>query len=249
MRKEQGQGGNLGNEVRESVRELLERSRDLTAGALGALGDDDNPQDIPTITAALVLSEGLNRTVREALGGSGEHVIFSADQQHPQDGQITTPEPILGTRPDLSTARENEDKPKTFGELLRVRIREFLPDQQEFTKQDIFQLVKNIRGAKKILAKESRRKFNKGEVTLILARVLTTPSRVAEEKLKTKQFYNQRDLAITFGSHFTLENLARWSKEIGHDWIDKQEVDSDTAMQIRGLGMLEKLKERDSLKA
>lgn len=248
MEKEQGQGENLGNEVRKSVRELLERSRDLTAGALGALEDNGNP-DIPVITAALQLSEGLNATVRGVMGGGNtEHVIFSQNQ-YPQNEQVATLKYTSTTRHDLPTARENGNKPKTFGELLKVKIGEFLLDQQEFTKQEIYQFVKNVRGVRNILTKESRHKFNKEEVTLILAKILTTPFRVTEEKLKTKRSYSQRDLAITFGSHFTLENLARWSKEIGHDWIDKPEVDSDTAMQIRGLGMLEKLKERDSLKA
>lgn len=250
MEKEQLQH-RLKEHIINSFHDLLARNSDLAKAVQDAVEIGDF--DVAEISAALQLSEGISRTVREVIGGVEEHVIFSrdhisTDQPLPQEiqpevhlgQQQVGPTPLIQQGIVLEGVQEilgQQEKPKTFGELLVQKLDRALPEKQEFTRQELCSFTENIRGTKGIFESHGGSEFNREESIKILQEVLSSPG----GNLKQKRRYSRQAIFLSFPRMQPSIFLDEWSSTIEHDWSETPEVNFEEAMQIRGLLMMGKL--------
>ena len=194
-------------------------------------GDFDPAQ----VSAALQLIEGMSRAVREVIDNKPgkEQAIFAA--LPPLDGQVV--EEVDLPAVSLSAPKENsEEKPKTFGELLTLKLDKALPDgQEQFTREDLRVILGGIKDSNSILKKQKESMFNRETTVRILTEILTTP----RSPLKNDRRFSRMELMLDFTVRAS--EIDRWSDDVGHVWSKEKTVDSATAVWIRGLGKLKKL--------
>lgn len=226
--------------------EILSRNRELLEGVGEAFKKafETGDFDASVVSAALYLIEHLSGTLREGVDNGIENVIFSKDHSLKDQPliQVQDNQSIIrleDQRVDLSSKPEDTFiEPQTFGDLLFLRLDKALPDGQEsFTREELERFAGDIRAAKEILESKPGVSFSREETRKILQQILTTPGPNSTHK----NSFNKLSLMQTF-SGLRANILNEFSSEIGHDWSKTPTVDFDTAMQIRGLGMLGKLK-------
>ncbi|MBI2031072.1 MAG: hypothetical protein HYT08_00480 [Candidatus Levybacteria bacterium] len=223
----------LGISTAQNIKLLLEQSKNL----IGEISEtiDANPSDqIPEITAALQFTEDtsrLARTMIEAHGG----VIFSRDEINHQP--ISDPSP---TTPRGEGTKPVSDRPKTFAELLKLRIdTKLLPfGHASFTLQELEDISGSKQGVKKAKKKsgfkKEKRFFSREETIELLQALFSTPV----QKGPRKEQYSKLNVIQNITRAPKLNEL---SAEIEFYWKKDTQIDHDTAMQIRGLVQLDKL--------
>lgn len=221
--------------------ELLERVDDAFKEAF-----ETGHFDASVVSATLYLIGDLSKTLREAVDNGIENVIFPNDyslKDRPpiqvQDGQ---PKGLLPKPEEIFTEEQgiekHQDKPKTFDELLASKLGEVLPDGKEsFTLQELGVFTGKLQGAREILESQERASFGREETITLLQTVLTTP----DKRLDRTGEFDRKKILRHFPLLIRAPDLDKWSLVVGHDWSKTREVDFETAMQIRGLGMLSRL--------
>jgi len=213
-------------EIARAVRDLLKQTCRIAEAGLRDIDDGQRQVDPDELTDAFLSIEQIGHAGFEILKDRGS-LIFPGDR--------VTPE----------TARQEagvvtkEEKPKTFAELLRIRIDEALPEgKDDFRRDELREFLQNNRGTSRAIVaagfSKSRYRFSRDQATQIIWRYLTTSRR----RFVVRESYDRNQVRTTFflGNVKLLNEL---SAIVGHDWSRQQTVDYQTAMQLRGLALLE----------
>lgn len=223
----------LRKKIAGSIRDLLVQNAQFAQDAKEAFERDDFDPD--EVSVVLQLGEGISQTVRTVFETGRTRVLFSRDHNAADQQETLLLESATVSTQNNGTEIE-ENGPKTFSELLTLKLYQRLPDQPKFTRRELEIFTPNIKGAKSIFNSYQGSTFSREDTLKILQQVLTTP----REHLRRTEEFNRRTLLASFPSVKSTV-LDKWSSEIGHDWTNKPNIDFQTAMQVRGLSMLEKL--------
>lgn len=219
MRKENAPG-KLREAMVGALRGLAEKNAQLAGLVRDELSDNGLPS-LPEVIAALGMISELASAGKTILAESG--VIF--------DGK-SLPESEM-------KLEERISPPKTFGELLRLRIDESLPAEvEQFKKKDLLGFsgsVSRTRGAIKDLGLSGQKLFSREQVIEVVEKTLTSSGKVEVGQ----KDYNYSRLGNAF--RVSREQLDEWSRIVGHNWRLQTRVDKETALAIRGLAVLDKL--------
>lgn len=217
-----------------AVRTVSEQSSELMNRTVQAL-DDGGQVDVSSLIAAFDLNANLSLAVRQFLENRGQ-IIFPGEQA------IKSPAIDNNENRDLGESVSPEG-PKTFGELLRAKIDyELLPaDKDSFFKSKIYEIAKDTSGVKKAALAEgipaTKRKITREETINILYRFFTTPPGTFKKK---RELYSLQEIKVSFFPK-NLDLPKQLSGEIGYDWTQNPTVDHQTAMELRGLLVLQKV--------
>lgn len=243
-----------GDKLKAAYLEILRRNRELSESVDETFKKafETSEFDTPTVSASLYLIERLSRMLREDVDNGIENVIFSRDQISenlpllkeiqpelhlvPQEVEST---PLIeqGVLEGAQQILEHQEKPKTFGELLVLRLNKALPDEKKFfTNEEIESFAPGLRGVKKVINLKEGTSFDREGTIAILKQILTTSGK----ELKHTGSFDRKAILKSFPAVRT-NTLKEWSSEIGHGWSTTPEVSFDEAMQIRGLSMLQRL--------
>lgn len=225
--------GNLKEQIVNTVHELLVRNLQLAQGAKNAFETDDS--DATEIVAALQLSEGISHTVRDILGSDNEHIIFSRDHNSigSQEDMVASAGNVL---PEDNKLEEERNEPKTFGELLTLKLDQALPDKEEFTRKELQGFTSGAYGSIKFFKSQENKTFSRNEAIAVLQKFLTLPDKRQEHAESfTKKMFRKPYMKIPAGT------LDEWSAQIGRDWKETPQVNFQTRMEIIGLNRLKAL--------
>lgn len=217
-----------------AVRTVSEQSSELMQTVVQVLKDGEQV-DVASLTAAFDLNANLNRTLKEFLENQGR-VVFP-------EGQSVQPAAIDDRKDEERNKPSLPEGPKTFGELLKAKIdNELLPaNNGSFTKSEIFEAAKNKKAVKKAASAEgfaSRKvRFTRQEAINILYRVFITPAGAFKKK---REFFSLQEIRTSFFPT-NRDLLNQLSGEVNYDWLQNPTIDYQTAMELRGLGHLEKI--------
>ncbi|MDP3998274.1 MAG: hypothetical protein Q8P89_01500 [bacterium] len=232
-------GGN--NEVdksstlRESVDNTLAQIGKLGQGLVRTVEAGQVGQFRPEVVAALAWIRGLAEAGEKFIGQYGG-VIYDGDGAKSGETVIGAAAVALTETKAKAEGTEPErvGRPTTFGELLQLRINQALPRKKQFIWEDLSKYA--IRGGIKSVKEQgllNKKKFSRQEAAVIVWRLLTSPTAT----LATRESYAKKQAINSFRLH--KDQLDKWCNEIGYVWGKNDEVDFETAMQVRGLGYLE----------
>ncbi|MEK7559539.1 MAG: hypothetical protein AAB521_04500 [Patescibacteria group bacterium] len=200
--------------------------------------------DMPTIIGSLAAAENLNKAVRETLQLRG--VVFSVDGITSTTTSLLEDEEIgIQDEPTVEGRREeDDDRPKTFGELLERRVDDDLlpPGQDQFKASQLKSIVGNESGMRKAASQEGMkrmRSYSREEAVRIIKRLLRNPL----GNLKKREYWTKQNITSSFPN----VPVAKFEETIGqveYDWKKRPTVDHETAMEIRGLIVLMRLLEK-----
>lgn len=234
--RELPQGESLKDAISEVVVSVIEQNNRLGLIVVNTIsnGKITDPNEL---IAALLLMEKLSVTSRELIEAKGE-TIFSNNGAKPIDSVFEKPQEIPNEENKEPTEK---DGPKSFSELLDVRIDEFLPDSDFIKKSQIKAILKNNSTVKRISQDlgfpPKKGKFTREEATLITREFLRKPSGIMRKQDKYTYQEIKSSLFIGRGA-----KLNEFSDEIGFHWIENPTIDFATMKDIRGLVALDKLK-------
>lgn len=234
----------------ESVRQLLERNSELSQQILNSI-KNGNTEGVPSeVIAALQFTEVLSRTSRTILEDQGS-VIFvrkSEEEELPQKREVALPvvNEVDKKEPGIPAAErdgweEAGARPRTFKELLKIKIDQFLPqDRSLMTEAELVGLLDNYQDVKKAITSlgipKETREFLRGEAIEISQVCLT---RQPDRTKPQVEYDRTRILQSLGGVHAS--DLDQWAEEIGFNWLKEPIIGAESFIQIRGLSQLRKL--------
>ena len=138
--------------------------------------------------------------------------------------------------------KEKENGPKTFEELLQLKIKGLLkPDEDTITKERLLEILKGKR--KNIYSKDSvddlflnKKSIAKEQAIGVIETILTESSK---HLFLPEETFTRTKLMRTFGIH--ANQLNDWAMESGYDWNANPAVDRRTAIVIHGLLAFDRL--------
>lgn len=219
-----------GERIGQSIMEITEEGVILYAMVRDAIRRGGPFDD--QMAAALGFVEQFSGATRRLLEASGSAISFSnnGSQENPV-ASLQYPQDPAEDPPDL--------KPRTFGQLLRQQVEALFPEDR--TAWSLAQIkgtikvkrvsIKNFINAG--IDKKGSDNFSRGEAILVTIANLTTPG----GRLVPQEQYTSGDVIRSF--LISSPQLNRWSQQVGYDWKAHPAVDFDTAMQLRGLHVLE----------
>lgn len=236
----------VGEVVAESTNLLLEQNNKLGLSVIAALSSQEIG-NMDEVLAALDLMERIASVSRSLLETRGDAIYKNGGRSQPSEsGEVDSVVPA-GFEPKEQPGITENVGPKTFGELLDSKIDNYFGDCEFVPKkvvQGLIGVVPTRRVAGELGIKPKNYKLKLEEAKIIVRKAVTKPQ--ANFKFGGGFLDRQRMILSFFVGKGGSSLLDNYSEVIGYDWVKNPTVEYDTAMEIRGVRVLDNLIEKQN---